>query len=131
VTVQRICAQHGRYVGRDCPKCRSVRAARPKPRTRAVAVRSSARWKNVAAAAAKRDGHRCTYGLEDGDRGARTYPGGRCPVQDGLTGHHRTPIEDGGAPYDLANVRTLCATHHARLEAEARTHRREETSEPA
>lgn len=125
MTVQRICAQHGRYVGRSCPKCRADRAARPKKKTGAVAVRSSQRWKRVVEQAKRRDGHRCTYGLEPGDRGARHYLGGRCPVTDGLDGHHRTPIEDGGAPYDLANVRTVCRTHHARLEAEQRAERSE------
>lgn len=120
MTVQKICAEHGRYVGRECPSCRAGRARRAKRKTRAEAVRATARWKRAQAAAIARDGGRCTYGLEDGDRGVAHYPGGRCPVEEGLQGHHRIPIEDGGAPYDLRNVRTVCATHHARLEAELR-----------
>lgn len=124
--VQRLCARHGRYVGKACPTCRRDRATRPKRATSADRVRSTPRWKKVAAAAAARDGHRCTYGLEPGDRGVAHYPEGRCPVREGLDGHHRIPIEDGGAPYSLANVRTVCRTHHARLEQEARAARREE-----
>lgn len=93
-------------------------------------MRSSRRWQKVREAAKRRDGNRCTYGLERGDRGTAAYPGGRCPVTEGLDGHHRLPVEDGGAPYDLDNVRTVCATHHARLEAEQRATRREETHAP-
>lgn len=123
MTVQRICATHGRYVGRSCPTCRDDRARRPKPRTLAERVRSTKRWKSTEREAKRRDDGRCTYGLEPGDRGTRHYPDGRCPVVDGLQGHHRTPVEDGGAPYDLENVRTLCATHHARVESEYRNER--------
>lgn len=126
MTVQRLCARHGRYVGQACPTCRRDRATRPKKPSIAERARSSPRWKKVAAAAAERDGHRCTYGLEPGDRGASHYPQGRCPVKAGLDGHHRIPIEAGGAAFDLENVRTLCRTHHARLEQEARAARREE-----
>lgn len=125
MTVQRICSRHGRYVGRSCPKCRTDRDARTKPITRADQLRSSRRWKRVQRAAIARDGYRCTYGLELGDRGAAHYPQGRCPVEDGLSGHHRVPIEAGGEPFELDNVRTVCATHHAALEArdkEARQH---------
>lgn len=121
MTVQRICARHGRHVDPDgCPKCRADRRQRPVKKTRAVVVRSSARWKKVVEQAKRRDGNRCTYGLERGDRGTRHYPDGRCPVTEGLDGHHRLPIEDGGAPYDLENVRTVCRTHHARLESDTR-----------
>lgn len=120
MTVQKICARHGRYVGRRCPACKGEEARRPQRSTIATKVRNSKRWKVVQAQALDRDGRRCTYGLEPGDRGTRHYPGGRCPVVVGLQGHHRVPIEDGGAPFDLDNVRTACATHHARLDADYR-----------
>lgn len=125
MTVQRLCARHGRYVGSSCPTCRRDRATRPKPKTDAVRIRSTRKWKQVAAAARRRDGNRCTYGLELADFGSSHYPDGRCPVVDGLDGHHRTPIEDGGRPYALDNVRTVCRTHHARLEQVERDNREE------
>lgn len=131
MTVQRICARHGRFLGSTCPECRRERAGRPKRNTLAVQVRSSRRWKRVERAARERDGGRCTYGLQIGERGAGHYPDGRCPVTEGLSGHHVVPIEDGGAPYDLDNVRTLCAPHHARKEAEIRREKEEQHGEEA
>lgn len=126
MTVQDICARHGRYVGGECPACKLERARRPKRRTLAEKVRATGRWRRVERAAKNRDGGRCTWGTEPGDRGARHYPGGRCPVSDRLQGHHRVPIEDGGAPYDLGNVRTLCTQHHGRAESEYRQRKEEE-----
>jgi len=34
--------------------------------------------------------------------------------------HHVTPVNDGGDPYALSNLITLCGSHHHRLERETR-----------
>lgn len=121
-----VCGRHGLHAGRRCPKCKLERASRPKPRTAARRIRSTARWKATAARILERDGHRCTFGLydEDDDRGV---PAGGCRARQGLDVHHRTPIEDGGDPYDEANLRTLCDHHHAATEVAYR--RRKETDD--
>lgn len=64
-------------------------------------------WRLVAARARKRDGNRCTL--------ARLV-GGECSGGT-LHVHHIVPLEDGGAPYDLENVGTVCASHHPVWEA--------------
>lgn len=116
-----VCAIHGSFIGRRCP---DPAHRRQKPRSRIDEIRSTALWQKIRRLAAQRDGHRCTYGLEPGDRGTQAYDDGRCPVTAGLDGHHRVAIEDGGEAYDLDNVRTVCGTHHVQLEAERRRARR-------
>lgn len=54
------------------------------------------RWALVRRAAFKRARWRC----ED------------CHKAGALEAHHIVPLEAGGAPYDLANVRCLCRTCH-------------------
>lgn len=124
MTLQNLCARHGRYVGRKgCPVCKRERARRPKRATAAEKIRSSARWKTAERETIDRDGGQCTYGLELGDG---RVMGGRCPVITGLQAHHRVPIEAGGAPFALSNLRTLCATHHARAESALRQQQEEQ-----
>lgn len=117
----KLCARHGAYSGRGgCPECRKIRAARPKPRTDLDRIRSTSRWQEARRKCVELAGGRCTYGLEEGDRGAQAYPGGRCPVTEKLDAHHRVALEDGGAPYAQDNLRCVCRGHHSRLEAERR-----------
>lgn len=117
MTVARICShcQHP-YIGKRC----GCRPARSKPRTEANRIRNTMAWRRVRARAIARDGNRCTWGLEDGDDGTLHYPDQRCPVTARLDGHHRVPIEAGGAPFALSNIRTMCSTHHNRAEASLR-----------
>lgn len=125
MAVKRICARHEIvYVGRGgCPACRDEDAASRAP-TEADRIRSSAAWKRAQKLCIADAEGRCTYGLEATDRGATHYEDGRCPVEVELQAHHRIPIEDGGAPFDQENLRCVCATHHARLEAAYRATRR-------
>lgn len=57
---------------------------------------NSRRWKRVRRAAFDRDGWRCT----------------RCGKRGRLEAHHKTALRDGGDPYDLANIETLCRSCH-------------------
>lgn len=70
-----------------------------------VSVYSTLRWRRVRAQALARDGNRCTLGLLGG------------PCSSTLHVHHLTPVEDGGAAYDLDNLVTACDRHHPMLEA--------------
>jgi 5-methylcytosine-specific restriction endonuclease McrA len=76
-------------------------------------------WDVVRRKALRRDGFRCRYLLEDGSR---------CPVHDrsglGLQVHHIEALEEGGEPYDLLNLVTLCLDHHAEVDAERRRRKR-------
>jgi hypothetical protein len=48
------------------------------------------------------------------DRGLCTVArilGGDCSL-DPLHVHHVRPVSEGGAPYDLTNLATVCASHH-------------------
>ena len=60
-------------------------------------VRSLARWKKVRRAAIERDGYRCR---------ACGRAAGRFEVD------HIDPLSEGGAPYDLENLQTLCRPCH-------------------
>lgn len=72
-----------------------------------ASVYDTLRWRATADRARKRDGNRCFV--------ARLL-GGECA---GGTphAHHIRPLEEGGAPYDLENVATVCASHHPVWEA--------------
>lgn len=59
------------------------------------------RWRLTSRRARERDGHRCTV--------ARLL-GGECSGR--LHAHHIRPVTEGGAPFDLENVGTACASHH-------------------
>lgn len=112
-----LCPTHGSYriarVGRAaCPACRAERDQRAKPDTPARRIRSTRAWKRLRKLVVERDDGQCTFGTAPGEH----YWTGRCPVIDGLDVHHIVAIDDGGAPFDERNLRTLCATHHRRLE---------------
>lgn len=124
--VANVCAIHGLYNGRHgCPACKASRAtsAKTRPRTRSQRIRSGKRWQTVRARVLNRDGHRCTFGLYDDEDDARGVPAGGCRARLQLDVHHRVPIEDGGDPFDEANLRTLCDDHHAVAEAAYRKER--------
>lgn len=63
-------------------------------------------WASARDAALARDDRRCTV--------SRLFGGDCHPV---LHVHHVIPVEQGGAPYDLDNLLTACASHHPMLEA--------------
>ena len=72
-------------------------------------IYSTQLWKAVRARAIARDGHACTVGH---------LLGGPCSPSDvPLEAHHIIPVEDGGAPFDLANIGTVCKAHHPQWEA--------------
>lgn len=58
-------------------------------------------WSAARDAALRRDGNRCTVSR---------WAGGACTGS--LHVHHIVALADGGAPYDLANLGTVCAAHH-------------------
>jgi hypothetical protein len=67
---------------------------------------STLRWRAARAAALRRDGNHCAVGR---------WFGGACdPI---LHVHHLCPVSDGGDPYALDNLLTVCAAHHPMLEA--------------
>ncbi len=66
----------------------------------------TAEWAHARDAALSRDGRRCTV--------SRLFGGDCHPV---LHAHHVIPVSDGGAPYELDNLLTACASHHPMLEA--------------
>ena len=69
-------------------------------------VYDSPAWDTARTLALARDGDRCTV--------ARLL-GGSCHPR--LDVHHVHPVEEGGAPYDVDNLLTVCAAHHPMLEA--------------
>lgn len=69
-------------------------------------IYSDPRWRSTRHAALERDGRRCTV--------AR-FLGGECS-HGPLHGHHIVPVADGGAPFDVDNVGTVCASHHPKWE---------------
>lgn len=71
---------------------------------------NSPEWRDLSERARARDGHRCTV--------ARLLGG---PCSEILHAHHVVALADGGAPLDLDNVLTVCASHHPTLEALRRT----------
>lgn len=63
-------------------------------------------WRATRALAIARDGHRCTV--------SRLLGGSCAPGP--LHVHHVVAVSDGGAPFDLDNVGTACASHHGMWE---------------
>ena len=61
------------------------------------------RWAKVRHAAFERDGWRCTL----------------CGKAGWLEAHHEPPLEAGGAPYELAGIKTLCRACHIEAHADA------------
>ena len=90
------CPEHAREYERD--KSRRRRAT-----STATQTRDTATWKKVRAIARARD-QACTQRHQ-----------GNCNGQ--LEVHHRIPIGQGGQPFDLANLVTLCRHHHKQAEA--------------
>jgi 5-methylcytosine-specific restriction enzyme A len=76
-----------------CTRTYERERARVKP---SRLVRNSTRFKKLREQIKARDHHRCQ----------------RCGNAYGLDVHHRTPLHQGGAPYDLANLETLCSGCH-------------------
>lgn len=62
------------------------------------AIYRTNQWKAVRLLAKRRDGFKC---VQCGERGR-------------LEVDHKVPIRDGGAPYDLDNLQSLCPKCHAR-----------------
>ena len=59
----------------------------------------SRQWERTRREVFARDGWRCT----------------ECGSAGRLECHHVTPLENGGAPYDPANLATMCRSCHVRL----------------
>ena len=57
------------------------------------------RWQHARRAALERDGYRCTN-AECGGRAGK------------MEVHHVAPLYEGGLPYDLGNLRSLCRNCH-------------------
>lgn len=68
------------------------------------------RWRATRARALRRDANSCTVSR---------LLGGDCSGV--LHAHHIVPVAEGGAPFDLDNVGTVCASHHPAWEALRRT----------
>lgn len=62
------------------------------------AIYRTAQWKAVRHQAKRRDGWACV----------------KCGARGRLEVDHITPLRDGGAPYDLSNLQSLCAKCHSR-----------------
>jgi 5-methylcytosine-specific restriction enzyme A len=74
------------------------------------------RWERLRLAALAWDGYRCVV-VEEGVRCPRTHR----PPRDPLHVHHIVPIRvDPSRAFDADNVVSLCAEHHAQVEAELR-----------
>jgi 5-methylcytosine-specific restriction endonuclease McrA len=80
-------------------------------------------WQDSRSARLELDEFRCTY--KEGPRrcsvrlGDRDQHGDLIPVDV----HHITALSDGGDPYDLENLRTLCRPHHGKVPARRRSRR--------
>ena len=113
---KRICPRHGVHDGKRCPSC--PQGGR---RTTQHEIRSSRRWQRVAKFVRRRDGNRCTYGAFKGER--FDSPDGRCTkTGPSLPVHHIADVErNPQLAFEPANCRTVCTTHHNRLENERRS----------
>jgi len=72
----------------------------------AASIYSTSRWRTARADALRRDDGRCTV--------ARLL-GGACSLT--IQVHHIDALADGGAPFDLDNLATVCSAHHPTWEA--------------
>ncbi|MDE0520928.1 MAG: HNH endonuclease [Boseongicola sp.] len=70
--------------------------SRKRPGSRHFAALDKATWARARLACLQRDGYRCR----------------RCGKASALEAHHVTPLEKGGAAYDLANLEALCRGCH-------------------
>lgn len=80
---------------------------------------TTSHWRRVRAAAVERDDGRCTavegYDSVQDEHGEWVEVPVVCGDTEDLHVHHVTRPEDGGDPFDLDNLLTLCPSHHARL----------------
>lgn len=70
------------------------------------AIYKTREWSVARRSAIARDNHRCQARVS----------GRQCEVTDSLTVHHIKPLREGGAPYELSNLVTLCYPHHKQIE---------------
>jgi len=63
---------------------------------------NGSKWRKVRQLALDRDDHLCQNCLDNGR------------VVEGNTVDHKVPVNNGGAPYALANLQTLCERCHAK-----------------
>jgi 5-methylcytosine-specific restriction endonuclease McrA len=94
------CPEHGQAARQ--------RARREEPYGR---ILTSSQWQKARKAVKARDGERCQLD-EDGTCHGR------------LEVHHRVPVREGGAPFDLDNLLVVCRGHHEQIEAQHRASRR-------
>lgn len=78
----------------------------------AHSIYNTSLWRTTSSRAIARDGHRCTVSR---------LLGGQCSLDRPLHAHHIHAVSEGGAPYDIDNVGTVCAAHHPMWEALRRT----------
>jgi 5-methylcytosine-specific restriction endonuclease McrA len=86
------CSSH-HPTGFACPK----RERRRYLASRQKRIRSTAAWQKARARARQRDGQRCAH----------------CPSTHNLQVHHLVSLEDGGEPFALSNLITLCQNCHS------------------
>jgi hypothetical protein len=72
-----------------------------------TAIYNTLRWRAARTRALERDGRRCTVSR---------LLGGPCSAGP-LHVHHVEPVADGGDPYALDNLGTVCSSHHPQWEA--------------
>lgn len=132
----KICGRGHLYQGAKCPLCPPP-ASSKKPDDPMRRIRGTKTWQNTRRAVLERDGHRCTYGLYEGDdkRGLPADEQGplpaqrRCAARRRLDAHHVVPIaellEQGGDPFDERGCRTLCTDHHHAVDAARRRRSRD------
>jgi 5-methylcytosine-specific restriction endonuclease McrA len=77
-------------------------------------IRSTARWQRARAEARRRDGNRCA-----------------CGKTRNLQVHHIVSLEDGGDPFALNNLITVCARCHSREHGGMGSRRAERVSHPS
>lgn len=93
------CDEHGK----EAENTRSEERERTEPHRRFYRDK---KWKRARAHALARDGHRC-----------QAFIGGvQCDRENDLTVHHIQPLRNGGEPFELWNLVTLCRPHHEQLE---------------
>jgi hypothetical protein len=99
--------EHRRQRGR-CADCLRIYEREKTQRRRQqlpTRIRDTAAWKTAREAARARDGG-CVYRHQ-----------GECDGR--VSVHHRVPLERGGAPFDLANLISVCRRHHEQAERQA------------
>jgi 5-methylcytosine-specific restriction endonuclease McrA len=90
----------------DCERAYQREKSRRRKSQYATRVRDSVSWQHARALARRRDGG-CVLRDQGGCEGR-------------LEVHHRIPLNRGG-DNSLANLLTVCSTHHGQLEREARS----------